>query len=548
LVNPYFLLREKVQRLDKIKIKNTARDVKVLNKAADLTHRVKNTYTNTKEQAEQTQQTGNGNYVEYAGDRTKESVEIVLQKGSQISQNQGKKVVQKIRARRWIRSTLDGGKTLRKTAENTVKTSVKTVKTAHPTKTAIKTSQAAVKTAMRSAQTTVRTAQSAAQAARAAVVAARVTIKAVIAALKAAIAAIRSLIALIAAGGWVALVIIIVICFVAFLVHSPLGIFFSGEDKDANVTQVANIVQEVNTDFDSKISAIKAENPDVDSMQIDYIGSADNTRIDNWMDVAAVFAVKTAMNRQNGMDVAVMDSARAELLKSVFWDMNSIFYKVEKTEKQETVTVNNDDGTTSEEIDTKTEKILHITVTSKTAEQQAEAYGFTADQMQVMNEMMSEKFRPMMFTLLGMNNSVGLTPDQLKSLYNDLPPGQFGTQIVRLALSRLGNPYSQIDAGQSDYTDCSYLTQWCYGQVGISLPRTAADQAEYCMNNHLTISPDELEPGDLIFFSLENNGRFMNISHVAIYAGNGYIVDASSSRGQVVYRSLFGGSVLDGRP
>jgi Cell wall-associated hydrolases (invasion-associated proteins) len=58
----------------------------------------------------------------------------------------------------------------------------------------------------------------------------------------------------------------------------------------------------------------------------------------------------------------------------------------------------------------------------------------------------------------------------------------------------------------------------------------------------------DLEPGDLIFFSLENNGRFMNISHVAIYAGNGYIMDASSSRGQVVYRQLFGSQVLYGRP
>lgn len=40
----------------------------------------------------------------------------------------------------------------------------------------------------------------------------------------------------------------------------------------------------------------------------------------------------------------------------------------------------------------------------------------------------------------------------------------------------------------------------------------------------------------------------MNITHVAIYAGDGYIVDASSSKGQVVYRKLISGHVLYGRP
>jgi cell wall-associated NlpC family hydrolase len=107
---------------------------------------------------------------------------------------------------------------------------------------------------------------------------------------------------------------------------------------------------------------------------------------------------------------------------------------------------------------------------------------------------------------------------------------------------------ASLRAGQGDYTDCSYLSRWCYQQIGIYLPRTAAAQAEYCANNGLTISPDDLTPGDLVFFSHEENGRFMNITHVAIYAGNGYIVDASSSRGQVVYREMIGGDVIYGRP
>ena len=128
--------------------------------------------------------------------------------------------------------------------------------------------------------------------------------------------------------------------------------------------------------------------------------------------------------------------------------------------------------------------------------------------------------------------------------------GELGAEIVRLSLSRLGDPYSQPKAGQGNYTDCSYLAQWCYAQVGVSIPRTAAAQGKYCVDNGLTISPNDLVPGDLVFWSFENNGRFMNITHVGIYAGDGMVVDASSTRGQVVYRKIYDTSnqVLYGRP
>ncbi|GGG18058.1 NlpC/P60 family protein [Paenibacillus aceti] len=66
----------------------------------------------------------------------------------------------------------------------------------------------------------------------------------------------------------------------------------------------------------------------------------------------------------------------------------------------------------------------------------------------------------------------------------------------------------------------------------------------------LTVSAADLVPGDLVFWSYERNGRFMDITHVGIYAGDGKVVDASSTRGQVVYRGLFDSDkqVLFGRP
>jgi len=318
--------------------------------------------------------------------------------------------------------------------------------------------------------------------------------------------------------------------------------------KSADVTPISNVVQEVNTEFNQRIEDIKQAHSYVDSVEIHYSGSADNIRVDNWMDVVAVFAVKTATDTENGMDVVTIDTIRIDLIKAVFWDMNGITYEVETIEHTETETIVNEDGTTSEETTTTYEYILHITITSKTTEQQADEYGFTADQKAILEEMLSGEFRPLLFALLGMDGDIGLTPEQLQNLYNNLPEGELGAEIVRLALSRLGDPYSQPKAGQGSYTDCSYLAQWCYAQVGVSIPRTAAAQGKYCMDNGFSISPNDLVPGDLVFFSHDTNGQFMNIPHVAIYAGDGYIVDASSSKGQVVYRKLFSGHVLYGRP
>ena len=177
-------------------------------------------------------------------------------------------------------------------------------------------------------------------------------------------------------------------------------------------------------------------------------------------------------------------------------------------------------------------------------------YRFTSEQMELMKEMLSEEFRPLMFAILGKDADIGLTPEQLDLVQQHLPEGELGSEAVKLALTRLGDPYSQPKAGQDNYTDCSYLVQWVYRQLGISLPRTAAEQARFCVENGLTVSAADLVPGDLVFWSYERNGRFMDITHVGIYAGDGKVVDASSTRGQVVYRGLFDSDkqVLYGRP
>jgi peptidoglycan DL-endopeptidase CwlO len=89
-----------------------------------------------------------------------------------------------------------------------------------------------------------------------------------------------------------------------------------------------------------------------------------------------------------------------------------------------------------------------------------------------------------------------------------------GSQALRFALTKLGDPYVWGGAGPNDF-DCSGLVMWAYAQVGISLDHFTGDQ----WNEGEHISRSQLEPGDLVFF-------FQDIGHVGMYIGNGMMVDA----------------------
>ncbi|MCD9025415.1 C40 family peptidase [Cohnella silvisoli] len=405
---------------------------------------------------------------------------------------------------------------------------------------------------MNSARTAQRTAQMALNARRSlqrAQATARLNLRIIKMVVKAVALLVKGVAALLGISSTV-IVLLCIVMAIAAVISSPFSIFVSGENTDADVKPLSRIVQEMDVEFADRLGEIQQSAGYVDWVEFHYPGSADNTRIDNWMDIITVFAVKTAMDSENGMDAATLDATRIGIIQSVFWDMNQVESRIEKIEHTETVTVEHEDGTTSEETTSSHERILHITVTSKTAEQQADSYHFTNDQMDSMKEMMSGEFRPLLFAMLGKETDVGLTPGQLVEVEQHLPEGELGSEVVNLALTRLGDPYSQPKAGQDDFTDCSYLVQWVYRQLGINLPRTAAEQARFSIENGLTVSAADLVPGDLVFWSYEHNGRFMDITHVGIYAGNGKVVDASSSRGQVVYRNLFDSDkqVLFGRP
>lgn len=135
-----------------------------------------------------------------------------------------------------------------------------------------------------------------------------------------------------------------------------------------------------------------------------------------------------------------------------------------------------------------------------------------------------------------------------------LIPGDTGKIAVGYGILMLDTPYSQDRRNEEGYFDCSSFTYYVYGRLGIYLQfdgaNTAAAQGRYIVENNLVVDITKLAPGDLIFYSYESNDRFLNIGHVAIYAGEGFVIDASYSQGKVVYRKIYDTDkiVLCGRP
>jgi hypothetical protein len=100
--------------------------------------------------------------------------------------------------------------------------------------------------------------------------------------------------------------------------------------------------------------------------------------------------------------------------------------------------------------------------------------------------------------------------------------------VVADASKYLGVPYLWGGTDPNKGLDCSGLTQRVYGDLGISLPRTAAQQAT---SGRAVASLADARPGDLVFF--DNSSSRSGIDHVGIYVGNGQMI-ASPTEGQTV--------------
>ena len=460
-----------------------------------------------------------------AADRISEPVRTLRQeRGAVKTLDRGKKSIKTVdRGRKTIKQASS-------TAKGTVKTASKSIKTAEKTaKASIKTTQQAAKAAQRTAQATARAARAAAHAARAAaraaVVAAKVAAKATIAAVKAIIAATKALIAAIAAGGWIAVLVIVIICLIGLLIGSCFGIFFSGEDSGSGYT-MQNVVQEINDDYQQQIDTTKA------NLSHDVLEMSGSRAV--WPEVLAVYAVKTTTDPDNPQEVATIDDSKKAILTDIFWEMNQISSRTET--RTETVITETDDGHGNivETESTVTQTYLYITVSHKTAEEMAEQYGFDKEQKEQLAELLAEENRSLWSAVL-------------YGIYTE------DGAIVSVALSQVGNvggePYWSWYGFSGRVEWCACFVSWCANECGY-IDTGVIPQYAGCVNGvqwfkdrgQWMDGSAEPAPGMIIFFDWDDeNGQDGLSDHTGIVekVENGRVYTIEGNSGDSVRQNSY---------
>ena len=121
-----------------------------------------------------------------------------------------------------------------------------------------------------------------------------------------------------------------------------------------------------------------------------------------------------------------------------------------------------------------------------------------------------------------------------------VPASGAGAVAVRAAESQIGVPYQWGAESPGRGFDCSGLTQWSWGQAGVSIPRTS--ESQWAAVAHVPMSA--IVPGDLIFW-----GSGGDATHVGIYVGNGDVVHAPSTGQDVQMVPIWSSGLMGaGRP
>lgn len=102
-----------------------------------------------------------------------------------------------------------------------------------------------------------------------------------------------------------------------------------------------------------------------------------------------------------------------------------------------------------------------------------------------------------------------------------------GSAIANQSLRYIGTPYKWGGNNLQNGIDCSGFVKQLFGQIGVDLPRTAAEQVK--VGKPIT-QLEDLQAGDRLYFWDAKRGK---VGHTGIYLGNGFFSHASSGKGQV---------------
>ena len=320
----------------------------------------------------------------------------------------------------------------------------------------------------------------------------------------------------------------IVFAVIAVLYNSPFALFLppleSGDTIQSVTTQYVS-------EFNQEIQNLIEEHKDADKgrkVYVDYEGM--NSEPSNYYDIMSVYMVRYGYENT----ATKMNETNKQNLKAVFDDMCKYITEnvTEKKGKKKT-------------------KYLEVRITLKTYTEMAIEYQFDEDRTAILNQLMSAYIT---------NNPSGgsqisglqgsLTPQEISNITDKISnPTQ--NAVASFVLSKVGYPYSQPLRNSGKAFDCSSLAYYAWKSAGVDISfgggTTAAAEAEGLKDK--TVKEENLQPGDLIFYSYTTNGRYKNISHVGIYVGNGKMVEAvDEAHGVCLGNYHNGGLVMICRP
>ena len=261
-----------------------------------------------------------------------------------------------------------GKKALIKSKQNIVKlknTPKNIINTIKQTKKDIKTSREVLRKSKKATEESIKASQKAIKMTKdTAKVVAKTTktiIEASVKIIKALYDALSSLIAFIFAGGWVAIIIIVIICMIGLLLGSGFGIFFM-DDMNKEYT-VSNLIYETNIEVNNIVELRKSIYK-YDRVEV-------NVEFNRWNEILAIYAVKSNIDYDN--NIYELNLNNRSVLKSMFWQMN----KIESEVKIEKVS------------DFKYEKVLYNNLVSETLEEMMNKYLLTTEQKNKVNEILN---------------------------------------------------------------------------------------------------------------------------------------------------------------
>ena len=368
-------------------------NIKKFDRATIMGKNLKENIVNIKDKTKESYEDNKETAQEYAENKVNTSIKDTIYNIPRLN-NKGKQNLEKTKeniakgkvkikkAQKGIKNIKRKGRiAIKKTKRNVKKfqNSIKSVQNK------IKTAQRTVKTTKQVAKTSIKVLQKSAQmtkqAVKTTIKAIQVAIKSAIAIIKAIILATKALISAIIAGGWVAVVIIVVICLIAMLCTSIFGIFFSNEDEIGE-KNMSSVIRELNTEFTNRITEIQKNN-EHDEFEI-------NSNKAQWKDIISIYAVVISKGEEQ-TELVTLDDNKINQLKEIFWQMNTITSRVDEIEKEYEITDENGNTKTEK----KKIKMLHIDITSKSLQEMIELYNLNPKQKEQIAELQKEEYNSM---------------------------------------------------------------------------------------------------------------------------------------------------------